>query len=200
MQESTEPRDAERSTSPRRKKKRSLLAKRSEMEARQKRSRSTKLAILVAVLAIAVAGFAMTRRGRATAAWKVGSEVPVDITLVAADAANLACASGAEVAGKHCAFETTAKRSSKGDADDKTLLRPYTTTDGRSFLGAGLWTEPALGKSLPSSRFHVSCTFVIEGKLANPQVRWLANGLWNDTDTEWYAGTVKSCSAPATGR
>ena len=62
--------------------------------------------------------------------WKAGEVVDVDITLVSTDRTDLACASTEQVAGKHCAFEAANKPWSKGgSADEKAILKPYTTTD-----------------------------------------------------------------------
>ena len=78
------------------------------------------------------AGFALLNREPTTPVvkWKTGETVDVEITLVKSDQKDLACASAEEIAGMHCAFETTTKPWSKGSVgDDKKLLKPYTTID-----------------------------------------------------------------------
>lgn len=149
------------------------------------------VALLVVALAVLLGRYAARRN--VARPWDVGDVVDVEITLVATDAKSLACASPNEVAGRHCAFEAATKPWSKGGAeDDKAILRPYTTTDGKSFAAAGMWTEPALDGKLPGGRFSVRCKLAIEGKLAKPSVRW--GGPWIDTQADWLAGVISRCS------
>jgi len=126
--------------------------------------------------------------------WKVGETTQVEITLVSGDRADVACASTAEVAGKHCAFEAPGKAWSRGSsADDKTLLRPYTTVDQVNLTAAGLWSEPALAPDkLPTKRFTVKCTYEVEGTLDKLGVRW-RDGEQFFPNSEWYAGSVSDC-------
>jgi hypothetical protein len=167
----------------------------------RKRSRIVAAIVAVVIVLLVVAIIATGRRGNKPSAgpvqsdWAVGKEVPVDITLVAADKANLACASTQAIKGKHCAFEAPTKKWSKGGGtDDASVLRPYTTLDRRNLLLAGLWSDKALSGTLPRERFSVKCTFVIEGQLKKPHVRWEANGQWLPNDADWFAGSVKGCS------
>jgi hypothetical protein len=126
--------------------------------------------------------------------WKEGQQVDIDITLVSTDRQDLACASGTEMKGMHCGFETQARRWSKGDPnDDKTTLRPYSTTNNVNFLGAGLWSEPALSPDkLPNTRFSVKCKFDVAGKMPRADVRWHEGEGWNNV-TDWYVGKVSDC-------
>ncbi len=158
--------------------------------------------VLLVVIGIVVTGRRGTQGGAEGAAsdWSVGTKVPVEITLVAADKANLACASTNQVGGKHCAFESATKEWSKaGGNDEAALLKPYTTTDRKNLLAAGLWNQPALSGTLPSARFSVKCTFVVEGAISKPHVRWEAGGEWYPNNAEWHAGTVKDCSLVGAG-
>ena len=126
--------------------------------------------------------------------WKEGDTVDVDITLVSTDKQDLACASGSDVKGLHCAFESQGKRWTKGDpADEKTTLRPYSTTNGINFLAAGVWSDPALVKDLPKTRFAVKCKFKVAGKMPRADVRWHEGEGWNNT-TDWFTGDVSGCS------
>ncbi|XXX80593.1 hypothetical protein WMF30_17710 [Sorangium sp. So ce134] len=125
--------------------------------------------------------------------WKPGDKAQVEVTLVSSDIKDLACWSSDEVNGRHCAFESPTKGWSKGDADDKKLLRPYTTTDRVQFLAAGLWSEPALTGKLPSARFAVKCTYTVEGKMKRPGIRWTSEGAWLDRTEDWYAGLLSDC-------
>jgi len=125
--------------------------------------------------------------------WKTGDVVDVEITLVSTDKGDLACASTEEIGGKHCAFEAANKPSPKGSADDKTLLKPYTTTDQVNFTAAGLWSDPALAAGkLPASRFNVKCKYKVEGTLKSLGVRW-RDGEQFFPNSEWWAGSVSNC-------
>ncbi|WP_437490131.1 hypothetical protein WME75_12860 [Sorangium sp. So ce1014] len=151
--------------------------------------------IIIGGLAAAFAYFGREPApGAAGPKWKPGDKAQVEITLVSSDIKELACWSTEEVAGRHCAFESATKGWSKGDADDKKLLRPYTTTDRVQFLAAGLWSEPALtGGKLPSARFAVKCTYTVEGKMKRPGIRWTSEGAWLDRTDDWYAGLLSDC-------
>ncbi|MGK4005908.1 hypothetical protein WMF31_24995 [Sorangium sp. So ce1036] len=131
--------------------------------------------------------------GTAGPRWKTGDKAQLEITLVSTDIKDLACWSPQEVNGRHCAFESPTKGWSKGTADDKTLLRPYTTTDRVQFLAAGLWSEPALTGTLPSTRFAVKCTYAVEGKIKRPGIRWSSEGAWLDRNDDWYTGLLSDC-------
>jgi hypothetical protein len=140
--------------------------------------------------------YLLRHRGGSPGKWGVGDEVDVEITVVAADSKNLACAAPEEVAGRHCANEGQTKPWSKGgDADDKKILKPYTTTDKVQLTAAGLWSEPAIsGAKLPAARFSVKCKYKIEGNLKAPSIRWAATGPWSESPRDWYAGIVSGCT------
>jgi hypothetical protein len=127
--------------------------------------------------------------------WTTGQTVDVEVTLVKDDRQNLTCASTEEVAGHHCAFESEGKAWSKGGAtDDKTIFKPYTTTDRIQFVATGLWSEPALAPDkLPAARFSVKCKYKVEGTMKNLSVRWDPASNWYKQEN-WYAGTVSNCS------
>ena len=150
--------------------------------------------VALAVVALTVAGVLVLNRRGAADRWRAGETVTVDITLIAADAKNLACSSADEVAGKHCAFEPGGKPWSKGPAgDDKTTLRPYTTSDRKELLAAGLWSDPVLSGTLPSARFDVRCRFQVEGTIKKPGIRWVATAPFSETPGDWFAGTLSGC-------
>jgi hypothetical protein len=142
----------------------------------------------------ALLGREQGRSGPAKPKWTTGQTVDVEITLIKTDRNDLSCAFGDEVAGKHCAFEAQNKPWSKGPiSDDKTLLKPYTTTDHVQFAAAGLWSEPALAPDkLPPNRFSVKCKYTVEGTIKQIFVRWDPAGPWHG-GTEWYAGKVSDC-------
>jgi len=153
------------------------------------------LAVAAVVVVVGGAAIFLARRHAGKSQWSVGQEIPVEITLVGADRSNLACAATEQVGGKHCAFETSAKTWSKSPTtDDKATLRPYTTTDRRNFLAAGLWSEPVLAKARFGGRFSVKCVFVVEGVMKQLAVRWASAGPWVESLADWFAGTVKDCA------
>jgi hypothetical protein len=134
------------------------------------------------------------QQGTQAPKWNEGQKVDVEITLVSTDRQDLACATGTELKGLHCAFESQSKRWSKGDAnDDKKMLKPYSTTTGTNFMAAGVWTDPALsGENLPATRFTIKCKLDVAGKIPRADVRWHADEGWNSV-SDWYAGTVSEC-------
>lgn len=132
--------------------------------------------------------------GPAAPQWKEGDSVDVDITLVSTDKQELACASGTELKGLHCGFESQGKRWTKGDPnDDKKTLRPYSTTNGINLFAAGLWSDPALSDGkLPTTRFAVKCKFSVAGKMPRADVRWREGEGWTSVP-DWFTGTVSDC-------
>ena len=161
---------------------------------------STALLVVGGIVIAALVGggvYLLRRQGGSHGKWSVGDTVDVELTVLAADAKNLACASAEEIAGRHCAFEAQSKPWSKGGdaADDKKVLKPYTTTDRVQLTAAGLWSDPALtGGKLPATRFSVKCKYKVEGNLPKPSVRWQATGTWNESPRDWYAGVLSGCS------
>lgn len=125
--------------------------------------------------------------------WAVGKKVDVELTLLPADRANVACASPLEVAGKHCEYETPEKPWSKPPADAKAILKPYATTGELRILGAGLWDDAGLKGPLPSGRFQVRCKYSIEGKMPTPIIRWNPKDVWRPLKNPWWTGTLAHC-------
>jgi hypothetical protein len=155
-------------------------------------SSKTKIIAALGLGALVVGGIYLVQAASAPKGWAVGSEVDVELTLVAGDAKNLQCASKTTVGALHCAFEDGTKEWAK---DDKPVLMPFTTTDKKNLLGAGLWTDAGMANAkLPDTRFSVKCKFKVEGKVPKPQVRWNATAKWDDTQGDWAAGTLHSCS------
>ena len=134
-----------------------------------------------------------TETGPAAPKWKVGDSPDLELTLVADDKKNLACAAPDEIGGAHCAFEAQAKPWSKGDsADDKKLLKPYTTVDHVQILAAGVWSDPALAGTLPTTRFSVKCKYKVEGKMKAASMRWASDGPWYESK-DIYSGSISGC-------
>ncbi|MEO5729977.1 MAG: hypothetical protein ABI134_21725 [Byssovorax sp.] len=131
--------------------------------------------------------------GPAAPKWKVGESPELELTLVADDKTKLACAAPEEIAGARCAFEDKTKARPAGDtADDKKLLRPYTTVDHVQVLASGLWSDPALTGTLPTTRFSVKCKYKVEGKVKSSWMRWDIGGNWNEVK-DIYAGSISGC-------
>lgn len=157
--------------------------------------------LFIIVVGGLAAGFAFLGReqgggGRpASASWKPGQTVDVEITLVKQDRDELTCASPNEIKGRRCAQERANKPwATPGDGDDKNLLKPYTTTQGAELLAAGLWTEPSMSSNLPAVRFSVKCKFTVEGIVKQPAIRWGSDKPFHDSPADWPAGSVSGCT------
>jgi hypothetical protein len=173
------------------------LAKGRPVAARKGGSLGKSMILFVVIVAGLAAAFALlgqeSSTGPAAPKWKTGDTPELEITLIADDKKNLACAAPDAIEGKHCAFEAQAKPWSKGDStDDKTLLKPYTTVDHVQVLAAGLWSDPALTGTLPATRFSVKCKFKVEGKMKTTSMRWNIDGGWNDVK-DLHAGSLSGC-------
>jgi hypothetical protein len=165
--------------------------------ARKGGSLGKSMILFVIIVGGLAAGFALlgqeSSTGPAAPKWTTGQIADLDITLVADDKNKLACAAPDEIAGAHCAFEAQTKPWSKGDsADDKKLLKPYTTVDHVQILGSGLWTDPALTGTLPTTRFTVKCKYKVEGKAKSSWMRWDIGGSWNEVK-DIYTGSLSGC-------
>ena len=144
------------------------------------------------------AGFAILGREETNQPkWNVGQVLDLDVTLVPSDARNLTCATAEEIAGRHCAFESESKPWTKGDVtEDKTLLRPYTTTNGIQFFAAGLWSDTGMSPAfLPAdeARFTAHCKYKVEGFVKRAKVRWAPGGPWFEWNDQHGAGTLSDC-------
>jgi hypothetical protein len=140
---------------------------------------------------------------RSAAAYEIGQEIDVSITLVTTDARALACGSPEVVADHHCEFETSKQKWSKtqGKPQPMEILAPYKTTDDRLFLVPDLWREPALAQRLSidppnfnqeHARFVANCKLKIEGKIDKIETRWQYNGKWGEATDAWV-GTISAC-------
>jgi len=130
-----------------------------------------------------------------------GKTIPVSITLVTADARDLACASDMEVGGARCAFREDG--SPWAEAGQKPVLAPYMTVDNVMFLIPDLWSEPALARRLAADppnvarnqlrRFTAKCQLQAIDKAKDFYVRWEPQMEWSLTREAWV-GTISSCS------
>ncbi|AKU91721.1 hypothetical protein AKJ08_2108 [Vulgatibacter incomptus] len=132
-----------------------------------------------------------------------GKKVPVRITLVSADAYDLACAGSEAVADARCAFEKDGSPSEAAKSG-KGILAPYMTVDNVLVLIPDLWSEPALAARLERDqpqgknrdelkRFNARCDLDVQRKVSGFFVRWLPTAAWSARDDAW-AGTISGCS------
>jgi hypothetical protein len=135
--------------------------------------------------------------------WKLNEPVDIELTLVASDANDLACAMEGELAGLHCGYTApNAKNAAaQGSREDAKLLQPYSTTSRQNLLAANVWMQPELKdaaaldakiKTMQNSRFSVSCKFTPRGRAKGAKVQWKPGTDWGPGDT-WYVGEVKDC-------
>ncbi len=228
-EEEEEPAKAASSSTSKKKKKPQTASKKSAARARRAvggRNRRAKPAasparniILYGVLigGIAILFFALgglersSKPERPSAKWDVGQTVELPVTLVTPDVDDLACASDEKVKGLYCGYQSNGKPAKEKERNARTaskMLQPYTTTDGRNFLAAGLWTNPFLKQKLagenpnnPSPRFTILCKFKVEGKVGDLKVRWKPppEGGWQGVK-DWHAGTISGCRLKSPNR
>jgi hypothetical protein len=165
---------------------------------RQRGSLGKTMILFVAIVGGLAATFVLlSREENSPPRWSPGQTVDMDVTLVPSDAFNLGCASSDVLAGKRCAFDPGGKPPANFDAsNDATLLRPYTTTGGIQFFGAGLWSNPGLAPTLlpqDEARFTAHCKFKVDGSIKKAQVRWKTEGPWLDWAEPHYAGSLTDC-------
>lgn len=130
-----------------------------------------------------------------------GKTIPVSITLVTADARDLACAGDVEVGGARCGFAEDG--SPWSGAAEKPVLAPYMTVDNVMFLVPDLWKEPALARRLAADppdvprkqlrRFTAKCDMKVLEKAKSFYVRWEPHMDWSHTPEAWV-GAVSGCS------
>jgi hypothetical protein len=136
-----------------------------------------------------------------TRSLSAGRSIPVSLTLVTADASDLACASSDEVAGSRCAFDKDGKP--WDGAGEKPTLAPYMTVDNVLFLIPDLWKEPALAKRLADDppnvsrdkqrRFTANCTLTAAEKAKGFYVRWVPTMDWSHNAEAWV-GRLSGCT------
>lgn len=159
------------------------------------------------VLVLMRPGSPPPRRTPRPPTYSIGQDLDVAITLVTTDVVAISCASGEEVDGRHCAFESSnpetkwSKAVSKELPTEERILVPYKTTDDVMFLIPGLFDQPALVERLKVDppvfgvehvRFNAHCKMKIVGKVGKLDVRWSPNGKWHPA-TNVFVGTVADC-------
>ncbi|MGE5788857.1 MAG: hypothetical protein ACM3ZE_29985 [Myxococcales bacterium] len=137
-----------------------------------------------------------TKYSQATDSWKLNSTKMIEITLIAEDKTNLACASDVSVEGLHCGYDARHNKR-PGEVDtDPTILQPYNTVANELFMGAGLWTAPVLKGQLPGQRFTVMCNYKVMGAAKNVSLRWAAKGGFDPVKTSVAVGALTDCVIP----
>jgi hypothetical protein len=133
------------------------------------------------------------------AAWAVGTEADVELTLIAADSRRLNCAHDQEFEGVHCGYAANKRPWPRApnaplDDNDANIIQPYRTADTNVLiLVAGLWAQPELAlrvhREPPSVdvdkqlRFVAYCRVRFVGELKGGALRWESGGKWIDNDT-----------------
>jgi hypothetical protein len=126
-----------------------------------------------------------------------GQSTDVAITLITADARDLACAADKDLDGARCAFDPDGKPV----ATSGPVLAPYMTVDNVLLLVPDLWKEPALAKRLAedpptdrerSKRFTAKCKMQLARPMKGFFLRWDPNATWQWTDKAWV-GSISRC-------
>ncbi len=141
-------------------------------------------------------------RPAAPSSFAVGKSVPVRITLLTADAFDLACAGDTPVGEARCAFVKDGQPSPVASAGVG-VLAPYMTVDNVLLLIPDLFAEPALAKRLADempegksreslTRFNASCQLQIDQKVEDFFVRWTPTSAWSPRKEAW-SGRVSDC-------
>jgi hypothetical protein len=129
------------------------------------------------------------------ATWHRGDKNLVEITLVAADRTNLACASDKIVDGLRCRF--TANHQARPDASGGApWLSPYCTVGGDVFLASGLWESLAKVGPLPTTRFTTLCDYDVVGGLRSVWLRWKPDGPFEVSTKSLPIGSLHDCTIP----
>jgi len=150
------------------------------------------------------------------AAWKVGDEADVELTLITPDAKRLQCAHDTTLDGVHCGY-TAAKRpfrrtpNAPFHAHDEAVIQPYRTADTNALvLVSGLWAMPELALRLhreppvlgdvdKNLRFVAYCRVRFVGELEKVSLRWDTNAKWGEEPKAMVAKAVSCTLEPANG-
>jgi hypothetical protein len=132
------------------------------------------------------------------AEWKVGSTLPVSVTLITADYSKLYCLGTESFKGYHCGYEDQRKPwpprpGAPLDDNKRDILQPYRTAANELILVGGLWADPHVAQRLheepPHSRnqdrlarFVAHCQLEFIGVMKDSKVRWAPGAPWLDPD------------------
>lgn len=127
--------------------------------------------LIAAAAIMGAVGLLICGRGQASSP---GSQVPISITVVPADATNLDCSSDARFGPVRCNFDASGRQ----DPVDQPL-RPYVTTGRELYLLSGVFEQPEVNQWLQraratgnSARVTVDCEATMLGQLGSVPVRW----------------------------
>jgi len=137
-----------------------------------------------------------SRYSQATDSWKLNSTKMIEITLVAEDKNNLACASDVTVGDLHCGYHGNLQPWGSDVSTDSKILQPFNTVANELFLGAGLWTSPSLPKQLPGIRFTVVCNYKVLGAARSMLLRWSPKGSFDPLKNSVAVGALSDCVIP----
>jgi hypothetical protein len=138
-----------------------------------------------------------SKYSQTTDSWRLNSTKMIEITLVAEDKVNLACASDVVVGGLHCGHRGNQQQYGNTDpANDGQVLQPYNTVANELFLGAGLWMSKSLPKVLPNVRFTVMCNYKVLGAAKSVSLRWAPKGSFDPLKNSVAVGTLSDCVIP----
>lgn len=156
------------------------------------------------------------REPKPAAAWKVGEEADVELTLITPDAKRLQCAHDTTLEGVHCGY-TAAKRpfrrmpNAPFDDNEAAVIQPYRTADTNALvLVSGLWAEPELALRLhreppvmgdvdKNLRFVAYCRVRFVGELEKPSLRWDTNAKWGEEPKAMVAKALRCTLEPPNG-
>jgi hypothetical protein len=150
------------------------------------------------------------------AAWKVGEEADVELTLITPDAKRLQCAHDTTLEGVHCGY-SAAKRpfrrtpNAPFDDNDAAVIQPYRTADTNALvLVSGLWAQPELALRLhreppvmgdvdKNLRFVAYCRVRFVGELEKVSLRWDTNAKWGEEPKAMVAKALRCTLEPPNG-
>jgi len=150
------------------------------------------------------------------AAWKVGDEADLELTLITPDAKRLQCAHDTTLDGVHCAYAANKRPfrrvpDAPFDDNDEAVIQPYRTADTNSLvLVSGLWAEPELALRLhreppvvgdidKNLRFVAYCRVRFVGELEKVSLRWDTNAKWGDEPKAMVAKPLRCTLDPPNG-
>lgn len=127
--------------------------------------------MIAASVIIGAAGLLIGGRGQASSP---GSQMPLSITVVPADATNLDCSSDAHFGAVRCNFDASGRQEPVDQP-----LRPYVTTGRELYLLSGVFEQPEVSQWLQraratgsSARVTIDCDATMLGQLGSVPVRW----------------------------
>lgn len=137
-----------------------------------------------------------SKYAQVTEGWHLGQTKLIEVTVVREDKGRLACSSDVVTDGVHCGYRANGQPFEAHTQDDSHVLSPFNTIKNELFLGAGLWTSPALSGPLPTERFTVACNYKVLGVVKSVGLRWAANGSFDPVKQSVTVGSLTDCVIP----